>query len=188
MNDNCVNQTSSNSSGNITEHWEIRSPSKELSIFTKALESVENMMSCCCTNSVDEHKKIMAICTLAPVSTKSTEPTYYRSGSPCKFCLYRLVNLGIERDTIDCSTQTTDNFQFCIKITKSTGNNSSTFEGLLNCDGWAKDVLFWLSDVFVLIFYFYSSTLFCLFSPTQVTDDGVHQIVLDGASPVSLKV
>ena len=115
VNDNCVNQTSSNSSGNITEHWEIRLPSKQLSIFARALESVENMMSCSCKDSVDRHKKFMAICSLTPASTKSTEPTCY-SGSLCNFFPYRLANLGVKLDTIDCSTQTTDNFQPCIKI------------------------------------------------------------------------
>ena len=115
VNDNCVNQTSSNSSGNITEHWEIRLPSKQLSIFARALESVENMMSCSCKDSVDRHKKFMAICSLTPASTKSTEPTCY-SGSLCNFFPYRLANLGVKLDIIDCSTQTTDNFQPCIKI------------------------------------------------------------------------
>ena len=187
VNDKCVNQTSGNGSrGNVTEHWEILLLGKQLSVLKKALESVANMMSCSDPDSVDELKKIMAICTLTPVSTKSTEPTYY-SGSSTNFFLYRLANLGVKLDTIDCSTQMKDNSQPCIKITKSTGNNSSTFEGLLNCSGWAEDFLFWLHVVFLLIFCYYSPTFFCLFSPTEVTEDGVHQIVLDGASPVSLE-
>ena len=185
--DNCVNQTSGNSSGDITEHWKIRSPSKQSSIFTKPLESVESMMSCSSKDCVVGHQKLMAICSLTPASTKSTEPTCY--SSLCNFFLYRLANLGVKLDNIDCSTQTTDNFQPSIKITKSTGNNtcSSTFEGLLQCSGWAEDVLSWLGYVFVLVFHFYSPTFFGLFSPTEVTEDGVHHIVLDGASPVSLQ-
>ena len=145
VNDKCVNQQMPrNLKGNIAEHWEIRLQSKQFSIFTKAVESVVTLMFC--TDSADEHKKIMAICTLTPVSTKSTEPTYYSGhGSSPKFFQYRLADLGAKRDSIaDCSIQTTDNLQPCIKITKPTGNNSSTFEGLLKCGGWPEYVVFCL--------------------------------------------
>ena len=188
VNDKCVNQQMPrNLKGNIAEHWEIRLQSKQFSIFTKAVESVVTLMFC--TDSADEHKKFMAICTLTPVSTRSTEPTYYSGhGSSPKFFQYRLADLGLKRDSIaDCSIQTTDNLQPCIKITKSTGNNSSTFEGLLKCGGWPEYVVFCLRVIFLLVFHCYAPAVFCLFSPTEVTEDGVHQIVLDGASPVSLE-
>jgi len=177
----CVNQTSRNSSGNITEHWQIWLPSKQLSVFAKALESVINIMTC--RNSTGEHKEIMAICTLGPVNATAEKPTHYKGASPIFF--RSLADLGVKRDSIDCNTQTTDNLQPCINITKSTGNNSRTSEGLSKCDGWPADVLSCLCALFVAVFVYYSPAFVCLFSPTKVTEDGVHQIVLDGASPVS---
>ncbi|XP_020601975.1 uncharacterized protein LOC110041051 [Orbicella faveolata] len=181
VNEKCVNQTSRNSSGNVTEHWQIWLANKQLSLFAKALESVINMMLC--PNSTGEQKEIMAICTLRPVNATAAKPTHYKVASPIFFPSLR--DLGVKLDSIDCNTQTTDNSQPCINITKSTGDNSSNSEGLLKCNGWPADVLLCLCVVFMAVFVYYSPAFVCLFSPTEVTEDGVHQIVLDGASPVS---
>ena len=175
----CVNQTS----GNSTEHFEIWRANKQSSGFTKALKSVVNLMSC--TNSVEESKEITGICTSRPVNTTGTEPTDYNCSSPI-FSRIHLVDLGVKFDSIEC-IETTDNLQPCISITKSTGNKSTTFEGLLKRCGWPNKVLLFLHVVFVAIFTYYSSAFLCLFSPTEVTEDGVHPIVLDGAGPVSLR-
>ena len=110
----CVSQTSRSSSGN-----------KQLSVstvFAEALESALKLTSC--TNSNEEHKKIMAICTLTTISTDVAVPTYYSSSSP-KFFLLRLADLGVKLDSIDCNKQTTDNLQPCIKITNHFGLGSS---------------------------------------------------------------
>ena len=187
VDDKCVNQTSRNSSGNITEHWQIWLPRKHISVFAKALESVKNLLHC--GDSTGEHTEIMAICTLRPVNATAAKSTYYNGASPI-FFRSQLVDLRAKLDvldSIDCNTQTTGNLQPCIKITKSTGNNSSTFEGLLKCGGWPEDVLFCLCLVLLTVFLYYSPAFLCLFSPTEVTEDGVHHIVLDGASPVSLQ-
>ena len=181
----CVNQTSRNSSGNITEHWIIWLANRQPSVFTKALESVINLMSCV-LNSTGEHNEIIAMCTLRPVNTVAAKRTDNESASPICFRSH-LADFGVKLDSIDCHTQTTDNLQLCINITKSTGNKSSTFEGLLKCAGLPLDVLFCLYLLFFAVFLYYSPAFLCFFSPTEVTEDGVHQIVLDGASPVSFR-
>jgi len=181
--DKCVDQTSGKSSGYI-EHLQIWRANKQPSVFTQALESVVNWMSC--TDSVEEHKEITAICTLRPVNTTATEPTDYNGSSPIFFRLSHLADHGVKFDSIDCNTETTNSSQPCINITKSTGNKRSTFEDLLKRGGWPLKVLVSLQMVFAF-FFTYSPGFLCLFSPTEVTEDGVHQIVLDGASPLSLR-
>ena len=179
----CVNQTSGNSSGYI-EHLQIWRANKQPSVFRKALENVVNFMSR--TDLVEERKEIKAICTLRPVNTTPTESTDYNGSSPI-FSRSHLADLGVKLDSIDCTTETVDNLQPCISITKSTGNNSSNSEGPLKRGGWPVKVLFFLQYGFIAVFIYYSPAFLCVFSPTEVTEDGVHQIVLDGASPVGLR-
>ena len=184
MNDKCVNQTSRNSSGNISEHWQIWLPSKQLSSFAKALQSVANLMFF--TDSNGDREEIGAICTLRPINMAATKATY-DSGSFPIFPQSHLADLGVEFDSIDCNTQTTDNLQRCKNITKSAGHNSSAFKGLRKRGQWPVYALILLNLGFVAVFFYYSPAFLCFFSPTEVTEDGVHQIVLDGASPVSLQ-
>ena len=139
------------------------------------------------TDSVEEHKEMTAMCTLRPVNTTATDQTYYNGSSPI-FSRSHLADIGFTFDSIDdCSTETTDNLQPCINIAKSTGNNSSTSKGLFDRGGWPLKVFLFLNVGFVLVFTYYSPAFLCLFSPVEVTEDGVHQIVLDGASPVCLR-
>ena len=145
-----------------------------------ALESVINLLYC--LSSVKEHEEILAICTLTPVSGTATEPTYYNGPSP-KLFRSQLADLGLNFDSVDCNTQATDSLQPCMKITKSSENS----EGLLKCGGWPADVFVSLLNVFIVVFCYYSPAFLCLFSPTEVTENSVRQIVLDGASPVSLR-
>ena len=182
VDDKCVNQTSHHSSGNITEHWQIWMPSKQLSVFAKALESVEKLIFF--TDSNEDREEIGAICTLRPVNMTAEKATC-DSGSFAIFRQSHLADLGVKFNSID--TETTDNLQRCKNITKSTGNNSSTFEGPFKRGGWPVNVLAFLNCGFVVVFFYYSPAFLCFFSPTEVTEDGVHQIVLDAASPVSLR-
>ena len=182
--DKCVDQTSGISSGYI-EHLQIWRTNKEPSLFTKALESLVNMMSS--TDSVDGLKEITTTCTLRPVNTTAKEPTDYDGSSPV-FSRSHLADIGFKLDSIDCNTETTDNPQPCINITKSTGaNKRSPFQVLLKRGGWLLKVSIWIQAVFVCVFAYYSLAFLCLFSPTEITEDNVDQIVLDGASPVSLR-
>ena len=175
----CSNQTVRNSSENITEHWQIWLPSKQLSVFTKALESVANLMFS--TDSNGERGEIRAICTLRPVNVTTTEPTYYR-GSFSIFSRSNLADLGVKFDSIDCNTETKDNLKPCIDITILTGN-----ESILERGGWRSVVLICFCSVFLAVFIHYSPAFLCLFSPTEVTEHGVRQIILEGASPVSVR-
>ena len=180
----CENQTFRNSSGNITEHWQMSLQSKQHSVFEEALESVANLMLY--TNSNGDREEIRAICTLRPVNTTATKPTYDSSSFPV-FSRSHLVDLGVKFDSIDCNTQTTDNLQPCINITKPTGNNSSNSESPFERGGWPLAVLLWFCFVFLAVFVHYSPAFLCLFSPTEVTEHGVRQIILQGASPVSVR-
>lgn len=182
----CTDQIFDNSSENITEHLSLQiwRANKQASVFTKALESVVNLISG--TDSVEHHKEIRAICTLRPANTTAREPTHYNRSSPI-FSRSHLAHHGIKFDSIDCNTETTNNLQPCINITKSTENKSSISEGLFKRSGWPVKVLVSLLFGFVAVFTYYSFAFLCLFSPTEVTEDGVHQIVLDGASPVSFR-
>ena len=180
----CVNQTSRNSSGNITEHWQIWLANKQLSIFTKALENVANFMFY--PHSIKDREEIKAICTLRPVNTTATEPTDYNGSSPI-YSRGHLADLGVKFDSIDCNTETTDNLQPCINITKSTGSTSTNPNDPFQQGGWPLVVLISFCFVFLAVFIHYSLAFLCLFSPTEVTEHGVRQIILEGASPVSVR-
>ena len=181
----CVNQTSLNSSENITEHWQIWFPSKQISVFTKALESVANLMFS--TDLNRDRGEIQAICTLRPVlNVTTTKPPYY-NGSFSIFSGNRLADLGVKFDSIDCNTETKDNLKPCINITKSTGNESTTSKSILERGGWRSVALICFCFVFLAVFIHYSPVFLCLSSPTEVTEHGVRQIILEGASPGSVR-
>ena len=184
VDDKCVSRTSRNSSGNATEHWQIWLASKQPT-FAKAMESLANLISG--TDSNDEHK-IRATCTLKPARTTATNPVHINNG--IQFPLFfrgHLADRGVAFDTIDCSTEEMDNLQPCVNISKSTGNHNTDSKNPLERGGWPVTVLYSLSFVFLLVFIHYSPAFLCLFSPTEVTEDGVRQIILEGASPVSFR-
>ena len=74
-----------------------------------------------------------------------------------------------------------DNLQPCLIIGKSTDSQFTEEKGRL-------DKAFWF---FALVFMYtvacYSPAFLCLFLPTEVTENGVRLIVLEGASPVSFR-
>lgn len=183
----CINQTSRNSSENITEQWQIWLPSEQLSVFMKALKTVESVANAMFyPDSNADRREIRAICTLRPVNMTATEPTYYSGPFPI-FSRSYLTDLGVKYDGIDCNTETKDNLKPCINITKSTENESTTSESILERDGWRRVVFLWFCFVFLAVFIHYSPAFLCLFSPTEVTEHGVRQIILEGASPVSVR-
>ena len=180
----CENQTSRISSGNITEHLQIWLPSKQVSVFAKALKSVANLMFF--TDSNGHSEEIRAICTLTPVNTTATKPTYDNGSFPI-FSRSHLAELGVKFDSIDCYAETTDTLQPClISISKLTGNNNTNSKSPIE-RGWPSVVLFWFQLVFSAVLIHYSPAFLCLFSPTEVTEHGVRQIILERASPVSLR-
>ncbi|KAJ7390669.1 hypothetical protein OS493_023381 [Desmophyllum pertusum] len=186
VDDKCVNQTSHNSSGNATEHWQIWLANKQLSSFAKATERLMNLMFY--SDSNEEHKEIRAMCVFKSVRKTATTKIY---NSWIQFPLLsrgNLADLGSEFNITDCNTEGMDNSQPCVNISKSTGNNSSTkLKNIFERGGWPVTVLFCLFGVFMKVFMYYSPAFLCLFSPTEVTENGVRQIILEGASPVSFR-
>ena len=118
----CVNQTSRNSSGNITEHWQIWLPGKQLSVFTKALESAANLLFS--TDSNGDREEVRVTCTLKTENTTAKRSTN-DSGSFPTFSRSHLADLGVKFDSIDCNTETTDNLTSCISITKSSESSEN---------------------------------------------------------------
>ena len=183
----CVNQTSRNSSGNITEHWQIWLPRKKLSVFTKALASAANLMFY--TDSNGDREEVRVICTLKPVKTTAKKSTYDGGSFPI-FSRSHLADLGVKFDSIDCNTETTDNLQSCINITKSSAlseNKIPKFIDPFERGGWPSQILICFCYIFWTVFIHYSPAFLCLFSPTEVTEHGVRRIILEGASPVSFR-
>ena len=176
----CVSQTSGNSSGK-GQIWLLN---KQISSLAGVLESVANLMSFADSN--EEHEEIRAICTLRPACPTTTTGPECNSG--IQFPMISQVHLsGIELNSTDCNTEDTDNSNPCINITNSTVNNSSYSLNPLERGGWPVNVFFVFCLVFVVVFVHYSPALLCLLLPTEVTEDGVRQIILEGASPVSVR-
>ena len=78
-----------------------------------------------------------------------------------------------------------DLLRSCINVTISNGTNST--KGALEHWAWPSRVLMCFFFVFVAVFMYYSLAFLCLFYPTEILQDGVTYINLEGASPVSLR-
>ena len=176
----CVNQTSSNSSGK----GQILLLNKQLSNFAGILESLANLMPFVDLN--EEHEEIRAICTLRPVSRAAT--TGPENNSRIQFPMFSQGRIfAIETNNYtDYNKQNTHNSNPCFNITNTTGNNSAV-PNPFERGGWPETVFVGFWFVFVAVFIHYSPALLCLLSPTEVTEDGVRQIILEGASPVSVR-
>ena len=176
----CVSKTSGNSSGK-GQIWLLN---KQLSSLAGVLESVANLMSFADSN--EEHEEIRAICTLRPACPTATTGPECNSG--IQFPMISQGHLfGIELNSTDCNTEDTDNSNPCINITNSRANNSAYSLNPFELGGWPVTVFFVFCLVFVVVFVHYSPALLCLLLPTEVTEDGVRQIILEGASPVSVR-
>ena len=144
----CVNQTSRDSSGNITEHWQIWLPRKKLSVFTRALASAANLMFYMDSNG--DREEVRVICTLKPVNTTAKKSTNDGGSFPI-FSRSHLADLGVKFDSIDCNTETTDNLQSCINITKSSEsseNKSPKFIDPGERGGWPSQILICFCYIF----------------------------------------
>ena len=177
VDDTCAKQTFRNT----TEHCQICFFNKKTSTYAKVIESLASLIV------VKEFKEVKAVCNLYPARTKATGQTYYRGFSSI-FSRGALADLGGELACTDFIAGETDHLRSCMNITsKSNGINSTISEGSLEPGGWPMAVLYCLYFVFNAVFIHYSLAFLCLFSPTEVTDDGVRQIILEGASPVSFR-
>ena len=174
IDDKCTNKMSVNSSESSAEHCQVCLVNKLLSNSMTSNKSAIN------TFLHKEHREIRAICTLKPVSTIVSSPMDYsnRSSAIC-----HLINLEHEFESIDYHTVETDPHGLCMNFTKPGRTNSTKRLQ----EGWPMIVLNFFSFLFKIVFLYYSPAFLGLFYPTEIVLDGVTHIILEGASPVSLR-
>ena len=179
IDDKCTNKMSVNSSESSSEHCQVCLVNKLLSNSMTSNKSAIN------TFLHKEHREIRAICTLKPVSTIVSSPMDY-SNRFSAIC--HLINLEHEFESIDYHTVETDPHGLCMNFTKPGRTNSTKrLQEALELRGWPKIVLNFFSSVFIIVFVYYSPAFLCLFYPTEIVLDGLTHIILEGASPVSLR-
>ena len=179
IDDKCTNKMSVNSSESSFEHCQVCLVNKLLSNSMTSNKSAIN------TFLRKEHREIRAICTLKPVSTIVSSPMDYsnRSSAIC-----HLINLEHEFESIDYHAVETDPHGLCMNFTIPDRTNSTKrLQGALDLRRWPKMVLDFFSKVFQLVFAYYSLAFLCLLYPTEILQDGVTHIIIEGASPVSLR-
>ena len=179
IDDKCTNKMSVNSSESSSEHCQVCLVNKLLSNSMTSNKSAIN------TFLRKEHREIGAICTLKPVSTIVSSPMDYsnRSSAIC-----HLMNLEHEFERIDYHAVETDPHGLCMNFTiPGRTNSTKRLQGALDLRRWPKMVLNFFSFVFPMVFAYYSLAFLCLFYPTEILQDGVTHIILEGASPVSLR-
>ena len=179
IDDKCTNKMSVNSSESSSEHCQVCLVNKLLSNSMTSNKSAIN------TFLRKEHREIRAICTLKPVRTIVSSPMDYsnRSSAIC-----HLMNLEHEFESIDFHAVETDPHGLCMNFTIPDRTNSTKrLQGALDLRRWPKMVLDLFSTVFLFVFICYSPASLCLLYPTEILQDGVTHIILEGASPVSLR-
>ena len=179
IDDKCTNKMSVNSNESSSEHCQVCLVNKLLSNSMTSNKSAIN------TFLRKEHREIRAICTLKPVRTIVSSPMDYsnRSSAIC-----HLINLEHEFESIDFHAVETDPHGLCMNFTIPDRTNSTKrLQGALDLRRWPKMVLDLFSGVFILVFASYSLAFLCLLYPTEILQDGVTHIILEGASPVSLR-
>ena len=179
IDDKCTNKMSVNSNESSSEHCQVCLVNKLLSNSMTSNKSAIN------TFLRKEHREIRAICTLKPVRTIVSSPMDYsnRSSAIC-----HLINLEHEFESIDFHAVETDPHGLCMNFTIPDRTNSTKrLQGALDLRRWPKMMLDLFSGVFILVFAYYSLTFLCLLYPTEILQDGVTHIIIEGASPVSLR-
>ena len=132
-----------------------------------------------------EHREIRAICILKPTRITVSSPMDYSSRSST---ICHLINFEAGFESIAYYAMETDPLGLCMNFTIPDRTNSTKgLQGALDPRRWPKMVL----DVFVVVFFeifqYYSLAFLCLFYPTEILQDGVTHIILEGVSPVSLR-
>ena len=177
VDDKCANETSVHSSEYASEYCQVCLVNKRPSQSTTVIKRLINNVF----SNVDQ-REIRAICSLNPARTSVSSPTNYSSRSST---ICHLINLEAEFDRIGYQAVEKDDLRSCINVTISNGTNSA--KGALEQRAWPSRVLICFSIIFVAVFMYYSLAFLCLFYPTEILQDGVPYISLEGASPVSLR-
>ena len=183
VSDKCVKQTSLNSSGNATVHWQIWPSNINYSNFANQMETFlsANLISFL-GGSHAERNEIRALCTLKPSRTAATCHKH-NTGLSEEDVKDFLAVYPWWRHEQPCNLE--DVLEPCINIKKSPKNNS---DDLIDLSEQQNVVFCLLFGVLGAIFVYYAPAILCLFSPTMTNEDGVRQITLEGvASPVSFR-
>ena len=99
-----------------------------------------------------------------------------------------LINSENEFESINYYAVETDPHGLCMNFTIPDRTNSTKgLQGALDLRGWSIMALYFFTFVFIVVFHYYSLAFLCLFYPTEILQDGVTHIILEGASPVSLR-
>ena len=177
VDDKCANETSVHSSEYASEYCQVCLVNKRPSQSTTVIKRLINNVF----SNVDQ-REIRAICSLNPARTSVSSPRNYSSRSST---ICHLINLEAEFDRIGYKAVEKDDLRSCINVTISNGTNST--KGALEHRAWPSRVLICFSVVFIVVFIHYSLAFLCLFYPTEILQDDVPYVSLDGASPVSLR-
>ena len=184
VDDKCANKTSVNSSEYVSEYCHVCLVNKRLVSLMTANESLVNEFL------QIKHREIRAICTLKPANTTVASPKNYirRSSAIC-----HLINLPSYQFVKAASLGPCMNIIIPDSWKNSTKGLKVPFSLVewlkvdFNHVEWPKTVLIFFSFVFIAVFQYYSLAFLCLFYPTEILQDGVTHITLEGASPVSLR-
>ena len=179
IDDKCANEKSVNSSEFSSEHCQVCLVNKRL------FPSMTSNKSSINPSLHKEHREIRAICILKPTRITVSSPMDYSSRSST---ICHLINFEAGFESIAYYAMETDPLGLCMNFTIPDRTNSTKgLQGALDPRRWPKMVL----DVFVVVFFeifqYYSLAFLCLFYPTEILQDGVTHIILEGVSPVSLR-
>ena len=177
VDDKCANETSVYSSEYASEYCQVCLVNKRPFQSTTAMKRLINDKF-----SDVEQREIRAICSLSPARTAILSTMNYSSRSST---ICHLINLEAVFDSIGYQALEKDDLRSCINVTISDGTNST--KRALEQRVWPSRVLIFFYSVFVAVFIHYSLAFLCLFYPTEILQDGVTHINLEGASPVSLR-
>ena len=177
VDDKCANETSFYSSEYASEYCQVCLVNKRLFHSTTAIKRLINDAF-----PEIEQREIRAICSLNPARTTVSSPMNYSSRSST---ICHLITFKAEFDRIGYQAVEKYDLRSCINVTISNGTNSP--KGALEQRAWPSRVLICFSTVYIVVFMHYSLAFLCLFFPTEILQDGVSYINLDGASPVSLR-
>ena len=182
----CARQAPRNFSGNGTEYFNVWLPvlpeTKEPSSFHHVMQGLFKFIF---SSHPETHVNIKGVCRLLPLKTVSTEVISIRNdGFLPRFVRSHLADHGLELQSGNCNAEMNDS-QPCFDESREDMNS---LDGLFSKGNrWSDIVLYSLVFVFIIAFVHYSPAIVCLFFPTVVTENGVSQIVLEGASPFSFR-
>ena len=179
IHDKFTNEKSVNSSESASDHCQVCLVNKRLfPSKTSHKNSINPFL-------YKEHREIHAICTLKPAGTTFSSSVDYSNRF---FAICELINFEADFESIDYHAVETDPLGLCMNFTIPERTNSTEgLQGAVNLRGCSNMVLEFFSFVFISVFIYYSPVFFCLFYPTEILQDGVTHIILEGASPVSLR-